>query len=55
MPLAVMADRVTAALRAGRGRSFIPWRLGLLLRVLALLPSSLGDRLIGLQRLIYRP
>jgi len=55
MPLAAMADRVTAALRAGRGRSFIPWRLGLLLRVLALLPSSLGDRLIALQRLVYRP
>ena len=55
LPLAVMADRVAAALRAGRGRCFIPWRLGLLLRLLALLPSPLGDRLIGLQRLTYRP
>ena len=55
MRLDAMADQVAAALLAGRGRSFIPRRLGLLLRLLALLPSGLGDRLIGLQRLTYRP
>lgn len=50
-----MADRVAAAIRRGAGQAMIPRRLGLVLRLLALLPSGLGDRLIALNRLTYDP
>lgn len=50
-----MADRVASAIRRGAGLAMIPRRLGLVLRVLALLPSGLGDRLIAMNRLTYDP
>lgn len=55
LPLNTMADRIAAAIRARRPRTMIPRRLGLLLQLLALLPSPLADRLIRLQRLTYHP
>ena len=55
MPLDRMADRVAAAIRRGDALAMIPRRLGLVLRALALLPSSLGDRLIAMNRLTYDP
>lgn len=55
MSLDAMADRVTAAIRRGASQAMIPRRLGLVLRLLALLPSTLGDRLIAMRRLTYDP
>ncbi len=55
MPLDRMADRVATAIRHGRPTAMIPRRLGLVLRLLALLPSGLADRLIALNRLTYDP
>lgn len=55
MSLDAMADRVTAAIRCNAGLAMIPRRLGLVLRLLALLPSGLGDRLIAMNRLTYDP
>ena len=55
MSLDRMADRVASAIRRRVGRASIPRRLGLALRLLALLPSGLGDRLIAMNRLTYDP
>lgn len=55
LSLDTMADRVTTVIRARRGRTMIPRRLGTLLHLLTLLPSPIADRLIRLQRLTYRP
>lgn len=49
------ADRVAAAIRAGRGRAAFPWPLALLLRLLALLPPALGDWAIRRLRFRIRP
>ncbi len=55
MSLDRMADRVASAIRRRVGQAMIPRRLGLALRLLALLPSGLGDRLIAMNRLTYDP
>ncbi len=54
MPLEAMAARVARALRRGRGRAIIPAPLGLLLRLLALLPAQLTDRAARVLRFTIR-
>jgi hypothetical protein len=55
LPLDVMAARVARAIRRGRGRAIIPAGLGLMLRVLALLPAPLADRAARVLRFTIRP
>jgi short-subunit dehydrogenase len=50
-----MARRILHALRRGQGRLVSPWPLGALLRLLALLPAPLADRLIRLGRFRIAP
>jgi short-subunit dehydrogenase len=54
MPLEAMAARVACAIRRGRGRAIIPAPLGLLLRLLALLPAPLTDRAARVLRFTIR-
>ena len=46
----VMALRLLGAVRQGRGRVVSPWWLGAMLRLLALLPAGIGDRLARVLR-----
>ena len=55
IPLQVMAARIARAIRRGQGRAVIPGGLGLLLRLLALLPAPLNDRAARVVRFTIRP
>lgn len=54
LPQEVMAARVARAIRRGRGRAIIPAGLGLMLRLLALLPVPLADRAARVLRFTIR-
>ena len=58
-PLAISleaaAERTHRALLAGRARAVFPARMGWLLRLLALLPPTLGDRAVRLMRFRVQP
>lgn len=46
LPVEAVAARLHRALLRGEGRAVLPWPMGLGLRVLALLPAPLSDRLV---------
>ena len=47
MPAADFAERAFRAIEAGSSYRVIPWQMGLLAKVLRLLPNALFDRLLG--------
>jgi short-subunit dehydrogenase len=55
LSLAAAAERTARAIEAGRGRAVFPMPLGLLLRLLAVLPAPLGDAALRLMRFRIRP
>jgi short-subunit dehydrogenase len=55
MGLDQAAERVRRAILSGAGRAVFPWPMGALLRLLALLPAPMGDRLVRLMRFRVRP
>jgi len=54
LSLEAMAARVARAIRRGQGRAIIPAGLGLMLRLLALLPAPLADRAARVLRFTIR-
>jgi short-subunit dehydrogenase len=47
MPVAAFAERAFSAIEAGDSYRVIPWQMGVLARVLRLLPDALYDRLLA--------
>ena len=47
MPVAAFAERAFQAIEAGSSYRVIPWQMGVLAKVMRLLPNAIFDRLVG--------